>query len=111
MSLNNPHQKGVKLDQDKPRVAHILGQFPRALWEVARVGTYGAMKYTDGGWLSVENGIERYDDAKLRHWLLEKMGKERDEELPVLHAAQEAWNALARLELILRETERCRKEK
>jgi hypothetical protein len=33
----------------------------------------------------------------------EWMGEERDPELLVLHAAQDAWNALARLELMLRQ--------
>jgi hypothetical protein len=38
--------------------------------------------------------------------LLQENYEEYDSDLPVLHAAQVAWNALARLELILREKEK-----
>jgi hypothetical protein len=40
----------------------------------------------------------------LRH-VFEETYSAYDKDLPVLHAAQVAWNALARLELILREEE------
>ena len=35
-------EKGVKLDEGKNRLGLILGGFSRALWEVGRVGTFGA---------------------------------------------------------------------
>jgi hypothetical protein len=78
--------------------------FGEALQEVARVGTYGAEKYTRGGWQTVPDGVNRYTAAMLRHVLQENAGR-YDSDLPVLHAAQVAWNALARLELMLREGE------
>lgn len=96
------HAPGAKLDAGKNRIAMVLEQFARALWEIGRVGTYGANKYTDGGWQHVQNGIQRYDDAYMRHWLKEKMGEEFDPDTEILHAAHCAWNALARLELIMR---------
>jgi hypothetical protein len=40
----------------------------------------------------------------LRHYLAENTSK-MDSELPVLHAAQVAWNALARLEFMVKEYE------
>lgn len=100
------HALGAKTDAGKPMVAQILKMFARALWEVSRVGTHGALKYTLGGWQYVDDGINRYEDAQMRHKLKEWMGQEYDTELPVLHAAQDAWNALARLELILREKDK-----
>lgn len=95
------HEPGAKLDAGKPRVALVLGGFSRALLEVSKVGTFGANKYTDSGWLSVPNGVKRYSDAHLRHTLQEAGGEELDQESQLLHAAHTAWNALARLELIL----------
>lgn len=100
------HTPGAKLDAGKVRPALVLGQFARALWAVSAVGTYGAVKYTENGWISVPNGIDRYDDAKLRHWLKDKMGESLDSDTLLAHAAHEAWNALARLDLLIREQEK-----
>jgi len=99
------HTPGAKLDAGKVRPALVLGGFARALLAVAKVGTYGATKYTENGWMQVPNGEARYDDAKLRHWLIEKTGVECDFETQYLHAAHEAWNALARLDLLIRKNE------
>ena len=100
------HTPGAKLDAGKVRPGLVLGGFARALLAVSRIGTYGAIKYTDNGWMEVPNGTERYDDAKLRHWLTEKSGIECDGDTNELHAAHEAWNALARLDLIIRANEK-----
>lgn len=67
------------------------------------VGTFGAEKYTKGGWLDVPDGVERYTDALYRHLLAEGRGELVDHESGLLHAAHSAWNALARLDLMLRE--------
>lgn len=99
------HTPGAKLDAGKPRPALVLGGFARALTEVTRVGTYGAVKYTEYGWTEVPNGVDRYDDAMLRHWLDEKSGKPVDPDTDLMHAAHAAWNALARLDLLLRQRE------
>lgn len=96
-----PTSPGAKLDAGKPRIGLIATDFPRALTEIARVGTFGARKYTDHGWLYVPNGIDRYTDAMLRHVLAEPIGAV-DHDSGLLHAAHVAWNALARLELMLR---------
>lgn len=98
-----PGDPGAKLDKGKPRISLVINGFPRALWAVAEVATYGASKYSDGGWQSVPNGQERYFDAGLRHMLKKAMGEERDLDSGLLHLQQKAWNALAELELYLRE--------
>ena len=101
----HPNSPGAKLDAGKVRPALVLGGFARALWEISKVGTYGATKYTDNGWMEVADGVMRYDDAKMRHWLKEKMGEKCDKDTTLTHLAHEAWNALARLDLHIRETE------
>ncbi len=92
----------VKYDQGKPRAALVLGDFSRALLAVSEVGTFGANKYTDHGWLEVPDGLSRYSDALIRHLLYEAV-ESHDKESNLLHAAHAAWNALARLELMLKE--------
>jgi hypothetical protein len=102
------HEPGAKLDGGKVRAGLVLGGFARALLEVAKVGTFGAAKYTDNGWRSVPNGQQRYTDALYRHLLKEAQGVEEDADSHMLHAAHTAWNALARLELMLMEIEQRR---
>lgn len=102
------HEKGAKLDQGKPD-ASLLLMFGHALTEVARVGTFGAEKYTRGGWQSVGEGKTRYTAALLRH-LLKEHYEPNDPDSGLLHAAHAAWNALARLDLMLREREDERRE-
>lgn len=105
-SGKSAHVPGAKLDAGKVRPALVLGGFARALLAVSRIGTFGAVKYTENGWVEVPNGESRYDDAKLRHWLTEKTGVEFDPDSQEEHAAHEAWNALARLDLLLRRKEK-----
>ena len=95
---------GAKMDAGKNRLGLVLGGFALALQEVGKVGTYGAVKYTDAGWVSVPNGIERYTDAMYRHQFKEASGELNDADTGLAHAAHAAWNALARLELALKET-------
>lgn len=106
----DPHGKpantaGAKLDNGKNRLGLVLGAFANALQAVGQVGTHGATKYTDNGWTQVPNGIERYTDAMYRHQLKEATGEANDPDSKLHHAAHAAWNALARLELILRAQE------
>ena len=96
------HEPGAKLDAGKVRAGLVLGGFSRALLEVSKVGTYGANLYTPYGWTKVENGEERYTDAMLRHFLRETAGEIKDPESSLPHAAHLAWNALARLDIMLR---------
>jgi len=99
---------GAKLDQGKVRVGLVLSGFSNAIIEVSKVGTYGANKYSDNGWMSVPDGQKRYCDAQLRHMMKTFGGEEVDADTGLLHLAHEAWNALARLELKLRETKKAR---
>lgn len=99
------HAPGAKLDAGKVRPALVLRGFARALLEVSKVGTYGADKYTENGWMEVPDGIDRYDDAKMRHWLTEAKGEAADKDTKLRHAAHECWNSLARLDLLLRADE------
>lgn len=96
------HQPGAKLDAGKNRLGLVLGDFALALKAVGEVGTLGANKYSAHGWITVEDGHARYTDAMFRHLFAELSGEALDPELGVLHAAQVAWNALARLDLALR---------
>ena len=102
------HAPGAKLDAGKVRAGLVLFGFAHSLEQVARVGTYGAEKYSDNGWMRVPDGVRRYTDALLRHLLAEAMGEKIDPETGLYHAAHGAWNALARLDLMLRERPACR---
>lgn len=99
----DPHEPGAKLDAGKNRLGLVLGGFPRALEAVGEVGTYGANKYTDNGWKHVPDGAERYGDAMYRHLMSAAKGEEFDRESGLRHLAHAAWNALAVLELLLRD--------
>ena len=96
-----PNTPGAKLDAGKNRLGLVLSGFALALQEVGKVGTYGATKYTADGWKTVPNGLERYTDAMYRHLLREATGEAVDADTQLLHAAHSAWNALARLNLLL----------
>ena len=91
---------GAKFDAGKVRPSLILNAMPLAILAVSEVGTYGANKYSENGWKDVDNGIARYTDAMDRHRIKEGL-EVFDGDSGLMHAAQVAWNALARLELML----------
>ena len=97
------HDSGSKLDAGKNRLHLVLGSFTNALQAVGEVGTFGANKYTDNGWKSVPDGVDRYSDALLRHYFKEQAGESVDTDSNLLHAAHLAWNALSRLELLIQQ--------
>lgn len=103
----NAKTPGAKLDAGKaPIMRGIFQYFPRALWKVAELSQLGANKYSWKGWEKVPDGTNRYGDALGRHILKEEIEGPYDKDFPgedMLHATEEAWNALARLELILRD--------
>lgn len=96
-----------KLDTGKaPIYQGFIKYFPRAIEAVAGISQFGKNKYgTWGGWLGVDDGINRYMDAKCRHMIDEAKGEERAQDSQLLHASHEAWGAMAKLELLLREQE------
>ena len=92
---------GRKDDSSKPKVVRgFFEYFPNAIAEVAHVSEFGAIKYDWGNWQFVNDGVNRYTEALGRHLLSEEA---IDAESGLQHAAHAAWNAMARLELILRE--------
>ena len=96
---------GAKLDAGKNRLGLVMFGFPRALQEVGKVGTYGANKYSDNGWIAVPDGFRRYEDAQQRHAAKRHIGETDDPDSGLLHLSHEAWNALAKLDLYIRERE------
>lgn len=105
---NDPQEniaKGaIKFDGGKaPMFRGAIDYFPRAISAVAGISAFGASKYAWKGWESVPDGYNRYSDALVRHLAYEGEGEVLDPDSGLLHAAHAAWNALARLELILKE--------
>ena len=99
--VKNPPVKDMKFDGGK-LLAHIIFEdFPDAIKEVVRVATFGAQKYARSSWKTVPNGLQRYTDAKARHFLESAAGVDLDDESGLDHLAHEAWNALATLQLKL----------
>lgn len=96
----DPHSPGAKLDAGKPDMS-LMQQLGKALLAVGEVMTFGANKYTRGGWQEVPDGIRRYTAAELRHIFKEEY-EDLDPDSGLLHAAHGACNALFRLELLLR---------
>lgn len=91
-------QEGIKYDTGKPRIFETIEDFQEPLMEVAKVWTFGADKYGKHNWAYVDNAIDRYSNALLRHML---QGDTIDDESGLLHASHVAWNALARLHFII----------
>jgi hypothetical protein len=101
----DPHAPGAKLDAGKVRPSLVIEGMARAIWAVAEVATFGARKYTDGGWIEVPNGQTRYADAQYRHLLKRAMGEKLDPDSELEHLKHEAWGAMAKLDLYLRAQE------
>ena len=104
------HAPGAKLDAGKaPVITGVVQYFPRAVLAVANLSLKGATKYSWRGWHDVPDGEKRYLDALGRHLAMEAIEGEVDSawtDGDVLHATADAWNALARLELILERREK-----
>lgn len=92
--------EGIKYDSGKLRIAEMMQDFREPLFAVCRVWEFGADKYEKSNWKYVDNAIDRYTNAMLRH-LMDEETCAFDEESHLLHAAHVAWNALARLQFIL----------
>lgn len=105
-SGKDPHSPGAKLDSGKVRPSLIIEGMARAVWAVSEVATFGAAKYTAGGWVLVDKGQERYADAGYRHVLKRAKGETVDPDSQLAHLAHEAWNAMAKLDLYIRHQEK-----
>lgn len=95
--------EGKKYDTGKNRVGLMCEGFSRALWEVAKVSTFGANKYGANNWQLLENPKERYMDALCRHLFQHLQGEKIDDESGLLHLQHCAWNCLALLEFELKD--------
>jgi hypothetical protein len=98
MSSDNRDLIGAKHDQGKP-MYNLLP--PLAIDEMAKVMTFGAKKYQPDGWKHVDNALERYRAALLRHTFAMQAGEKYDNETGLLHAAHAMCCAafIAELEL------------
>ena len=100
-------EAGAKHDKGKPKVySGVMRYFPRAIIEIARVSEHGASIHKWNTWDTIENPLERYSNASIRHELSQCMGVKFDAESKIIEQAHVAWNDLARLELMLRDIER-----
>jgi hypothetical protein len=83
--------EGRKDDNDKIRMDLLPFE---ALEAVAKVLTFGAKKYTDNGWKTLENAGSEKLGALLRHLSKHLRGIELDEESGLSHISHMAANAL-----------------
>lgn len=104
---------GQKFSQNKPEWFTVLfKQFPLAIEEIIRCSQAGHQKYidTDTDWQNfsrVPNAKNQYLNASLRH-LKESQTQEFNEDMTeyddkIRHSSQFVWNAIAFLELEMRE--------
>jgi hypothetical protein len=96
----NEKTEGIKYDNGK--LAYNLVPMD-ALDEVVRRFTHGAAKYAPGNWQKVDNAVERYSAALMRHYSAFRQGERSDPEAPGLsHIGAVAWNALVLVWFALR---------
>lgn len=99
---------GVKNDSDKlPYYTVLFKQFPLALQEVMKCSKAGNNKYheTDLDWMNfsrVDNAETRYRNAMLRHMTEYGSVEDMEEYGGMTHEGAVVWNALADLEVNLR---------
>ena len=67
------------------------------LEDVVKVYTFGAEKYGVGTWRELDDPINRYSAALMRHLVSFQRGEEFDEESGLPALAHMAWNAIAML--------------
>jgi hypothetical protein len=93
-------KEGRKFDTDKLRYDLVPMD---ALDEVVKRFTHGAKKYAPGNWQTVDNAVERYSAALMRHYSEYRQGERMDPEAPGLsHIGAVAWNALVLVWFALR---------
>lgn len=90
---------GIKYDKNKLRLAEMFIDFCIPMEELCKVWEFGANKYKKSNWKKLEDPINRYTNALLRHLIAEEK-ETYDTESTYLHAAHIAFNALARLYFI-----------
>jgi hypothetical protein len=93
----NKHSKGRKGDLGKP---HMCLMPPKALLEIGKVLSFGAVKYAPDNWRDVKPRC-RYLSAMDRHYLAFLAGEKVDEETGIHHLAHLGCCVLFALELEL----------
>jgi hypothetical protein len=91
---------GKKFDTEKLRYDLVPMD---ALDAIVKRFTHGAAKYTPGNWQKVDDAVERYSAALMRHFSAYRQGERDDPEAPGLsHIGAVAWNALVLVWFALR---------
>lgn len=104
----NGTRAGVKDDADKPQpYKGFIKYFPRTILAISEVSVFGSKKYAWGGFSNVENGNDRYEEAQFRHKLAQCIEGDDsvDPESELLHMMHEAWCAMAKVEMYLKDKE------
>lgn len=83
--------EGKKFDQDKTRLDLVYPQFVE---NVGKVLTFGAKKYEPNNWQKVEDPVNRYYAAALRHLIAWREGEDKDPESGLSHLAHAACNLM-----------------
>lgn len=76
--------EGQKYDSNKPMYNLLPAN---AIDSMARVMTFGAIKYAPNSWQKVDNALERYRAALLRHTFAIQRGELLDPESGLPHSA------------------------
>ena len=108
----NGTRKGVKDDKDKAQpYKGFIKYFPRTILAISTISVFGSKKYAWGGFSEVENGNDRYEEAQFRHKLTQCIEGDDslDSESDLPHMLHEAWCAMAKVEMYLKEKEKKRK--
>lgn len=91
-NVNNTQSKaGVKHDEGKNRLDLIEPEFIEGIGEVL---TFGAKEYGENSWQNVENGVNRYYAAAMRHLLAYRKGEKKDPESGLSHLHHVACNIM-----------------
>lgn len=106
-AANAPMRPHGKADDKVSAWQGTVGYFPRALKALAELSEQGANAPGRhwGGWLDVPDGFKVYSNALMRHVLDEaRITKDGILKVEILdEVVAVAWNALARLEHLLRD--------
>lgn len=91
----------------KVRMDLLFKDMPRAIESLARVMTWAIHEkgYKESDWLRLPDAEQAFHGGLHRHDNKEMRGQEFDDESGLEHAIHTAWNAMARVEMILRRKE------
>jgi hypothetical protein len=89
--------EGLKYDDNKLRW-DLLDM--NSIEEIVKVLTYGSIKYGDCNWKYLDNGIERYYAALMRHLVAWRKNEDKDPESGLLHLSHAACNLVFIIYLI-----------